>query len=85
MGTDAELDSERTADIIDQGRALVRPIEALETIERTGWFERTIASRLAAAGQLRRADSHRRVADELDRSSLRVPTVGHWGRTTNVV
>ena len=35
--------------IIQQGRALVRAIEALGVIEPSGWFERTIARLLQAA------------------------------------
>jgi hypothetical protein len=42
-------DSERADHIIQQGRALVRVIEALGTIEPTGWFERPIAGLLLAA------------------------------------
>ena len=42
-------DPEHVDHIIQQGRALVRAIEALGTIEPSGWFERLIASLLLAA------------------------------------
>ena len=35
--------------IIEQGKALVRAIEAIGTIEPSGWFERMIARLLLAA------------------------------------
>jgi hypothetical protein len=43
------LAPERTDHIIQQGRALVRAIEALGTIESSGPFERLIAGLLLAA------------------------------------
>ena len=42
-------DPEHVDHIIQQGRALVRAIEALGTIEPTGWFERLIAGLQLAA------------------------------------
>ena len=42
-------DPERVDHIIQQGRALVRAIEALGTIEASGLFERLIAGLLLAA------------------------------------
>jgi len=42
-------DHELTDRIIRQGRALVRAIEALGTIEPSGWFERAMAGLLQAA------------------------------------
>ena len=38
-----------TPRVIAQGRALVRAIEAIGTIDTTGWFERAIAGLLLAA------------------------------------
>ena len=35
-------DPNATETIIEQGKALVRAIEALGTIEQTGWFERLL-------------------------------------------
>ena len=46
-------DTEPTAHIIAQGRALVRAIEALGIVEPSGWFERAIAG-LLLAGYKRR-------------------------------
>ena len=42
-------DPDRTDRIIEQGKALVRAIEAIGTIEPSGWFERMIARLLLAA------------------------------------
>ena len=42
-------DLDLTDHIIRQGRALVRAIKALGTIEPSGWFERKIAGLLLAA------------------------------------
>jgi hypothetical protein len=46
-------DPEHTDHIIQQGRALVRAIEALGTIEPSGLFERLIAGLLLAAHKRR--------------------------------
>ena len=44
------MDNPETVDrIITQGRALVRAIEAIGTIQPSGWFERAIARLLLAA------------------------------------
>ncbi len=40
--------SELTETILEQGKALVRAIEALGTIEPSGWFERMLAGILMA-------------------------------------
>ena len=44
VGSDIAQDPDRLADTIDQGRALVRAIEALGVIEPTAWFGRAIGS-----------------------------------------
>ena len=53
MGSDVVFDPERTADIIDHGRTLVRAIEGLETIEPPAGFERTIARLLVKVDKRR--------------------------------
>ena len=42
--SDTVTELELTDHIISQGGALIRAIEALETIEPSGWFERAVAS-----------------------------------------
>jgi hypothetical protein len=46
-------DTAVTDHVINQGRALVRAIEALGEIEPTGWFERALSRLLLAAYQRR--------------------------------
>lgn len=46
-------DDEATSRIVEQGRALIRAVEALEVIEPTGWFERAIVRLLVAAYERR--------------------------------
>ena len=44
VDTDSGLDPEHTEHVISQGRALVRAIEALDTIKPSGWFEQAVAN-----------------------------------------
>ena len=48
--------SESTDEIITQGRALVRALDALDVIESSNYFERHIAKLLAAAYERRLKD-----------------------------
>ena len=49
MGSDTVQDPDRLADTIDQGRALVRAIEALEAITPSSGLERLMARSLVEA------------------------------------
>ena len=61
-----------TLRVIRQGRALVRAIEALGTIDPIGWFERAITRLLLAA--------YKRLLPSGPPGSPRAPASG-WGRS----